>query len=152
VPNHNLTEVELQQRKADVIDMKHEGYTFAQIGERFDVEARTANRIYWQALEEIVAPGVHALRAKQNGELDAVKQQMFEILNSTHYAKSGGKLVLDTDGNAMHDDSPRIQAAAVIARIIEQQARLNGTQAPVQVSINGEIRFEVAGVDMAALR
>jgi hypothetical protein len=73
-------------------------------------------------------------------------------MDRAHVVTSGGKIVCDKDGVPLRDSGPELQAIATQARILEQQAKLNGTNAPAQVTINGEIKYEIVGVDMDALR
>lgn len=158
-----LTPEAAQHRNAQIVDLKHDGRTFQEIGNTLGLSKQRVHELYWQAMHEVIAPGVNALRAQQNAELEAVKDKMQAILNRDHYAMSGGTIVrgpaeLDqfgqplTLGEPLHDDGPKIQAAGVISRLIEQQAKLNGTFAPVTATINGTIHYEVAGVDLKALQ
>jgi hypothetical protein len=65
---------------------------------------------------------------------------------------SGGEIVRDQEGQPLRDSGPEIQALRELRATLYEQARLNGTMAPAQVTVNGTISYDVKGIDLEALQ
>lgn len=146
------TPAQLAERKAEVVRRHDAGQTFTEIGEQLGITKQWANKLYWAAVAETPQLAVHEMRAQANVRLEALIERTEEIMNRSHVVTSGGKIVTDKDGEPLRDSGPELQAIATQARLLEQQAKLNGTNAPAQVTVNGEIRYEIVGIDMNALK
>lgn len=149
--NTTYTPAELAARKAEIVRLHDAGQSFHEIGLQLGIGRQWAHKVYWQAVAEVPALAVNEMRAQQNERLEQLIERTQKIMNRAHVVTSGGTIVRDKNGEPLKDSGPELHAIATQARLLEQQAKLNGVNAPVQVSIGGEIRFEVAGVDMEAL-
>jgi cell division protein FtsB len=152
VTNTELTPHQNAERKAEVVRMYDTGKTFSEIAVHFGISKQWVHTIYWQAVAEVPQLAVHEMRAQQNARLEKLIDRTEQVMRRIHLVTSGGKIVKDDAGKALLDDGPELQAIATQARLLEQQAKLNGTNAPAQVTVNGEIKYEIVGVDMDALR
>lgn len=161
-PTHDVatrrSSPEVQQRKADVVRLKREGFTFRQIGTELRIDYSYAHDLYWQAMADIPSPAVSAMRAHITEMMQDTYEVVRAIRDGTHYAHSGAELIypphepgVGEKPPPLRDPAPVLHASRELRKIADTLARLHGANAPTQVSIGGEIRFEVAGVDMDAL-
>lgn len=150
--NTELTPHQQAERKAAIIEAYNSGKSFTECGEQFGISRQWAHTIYWQAVAEVPQLAVHELRSQQNVRLDGLIERTQEVMDRAHVVTSGGKIVRGEDGKPLRDSMPELRAIEAQARLLEQQARLNGLNAPAQVTVNGEIKYEIVGVDMEALR
>lgn len=146
-----LTGGALAERNAEIVRRKDNGSTFAEIGEHFGISRQAAHDQYWKTVAAVPQLAVSEMRAQQNARLETLMRQAAEIAETTHYAHSGGNLVYGPDGEALLDSGPRLAAIRTLQGLIEAQAKLNGTNAPAQVTVNGQITYLVNGVDMGNL-
>jgi hypothetical protein len=174
-PSTNLDTALLtpEERINHVITRRRQGHPFARIGDELGITRQGAHDLYWRAMEARTAPNVAAIRQEQNERLDMLHEKAMEIVNRKHVVVSGGKIVhettpvLDDDGHArtdengnlivtvgepLLDDGPTLRAIAELRALEAERAKLNGTYAPVQATINGEIRYEITGIDLDRLR
>lgn len=168
----DLTQITTEERKTFIVKRRRLGIPFDTIGTELGISGPYAHQLYWKAMAERKAPAVDQLRAEQNERLDRLHEKVTEVLNRHHVTVSGGKIVyedipvlddhgqpvldergvpLTRPGKPLLDDAPVIKAAAELRQIEAERAKLNGTYAPVQATINGEIKFEILGVDMGTL-
>jgi hypothetical protein len=140
----SLTPLELQERKAWIVDKKHSGWSFRRIGDEIGLSGPRVHTIYWETMREIPAPKVHELR-------EQLIEHANQIREAKHYAFANGELAKGPDGEVLLDDGPALRAIAELRQLEETIAKLNGTTAPVQAVINGTIHYQVAGVDMEKL-
>lgn len=145
----NLTQGE---KVAHILDRRRQGIPFARIGDELGMTKQGANDLYWKAMEARIAPNAAQIRAEQNERLDYMFERAAEIEQRKHVMVSGGTVVKDEDGEPLIDDGPQLRALAEMRAIEAERAKLNGTYAPVQATINGEVRYEVAGIDLGLLR
>ncbi len=143
---------EVQQRKADVVRLKQEGRAFRDIATELGISRTYAHDLYWQAMAEIPAKSVQAIRESLNARLERWIEITEEVMHKKHVAHSGGKLVRDENGEVLEDNGPRLDAVREARQLVAELAKINGANAPTQVSIGGEIHFTVAGIDMDKLR
>jgi hypothetical protein len=64
---------------------------------------------------------------------------------------NNGVIVKDEDGQPLLDDGPEVDAIREARALLEQIAKLNGANAPAQVTVNGQITYQVNGVDLGNL-
>lgn len=148
----NGEELTREERKIEVVMHKRNGIGFREIGTILGMSATYAHDLYWEAMGEVKAPNVQQLRAQQNAILEDLTERAYKIAAKDHYVVSGGKIVNGPDGIPLVDDGAKLDAQKELRALVIDQAKLNGTMAPVQAVINGEIRYEVAGVNMDLLR
>lgn len=151
-----LTGGQLAQRNTEIVRMKDAGASFAEVGERFGISRQTAHDQYWKTVAAVPQAAVAEMRAEQNARLQWLMEQAAEVLTATHYAHSGGTLLYGPHAEGetpqpLLDTGPKLAAIREIRALVETQAKLNGTNAPAQVTVNGQISFVINNVDMGNL-
>lgn len=153
VTKDKLTPNQAAERKAQIVRLYDSGKTFTEIGDMLGTTKQYVHRVYWQAVAETPQLAVSEMRAQQNERLEWLMQQAAEVLTATHYAHSGGTLLYGPHAEGetpqpLLDTGPKLAAIREIRTLIETQAKLNGTNAPAQVTVNGQISYVVNGVDL----
>lgn len=157
VTQDKLTPNQAAERKAQIVRLYDSGKTFTEIGDMLGTTKQYAHRVYWQAVAETPQLAVSEMRAQQNERLQWLMEQAAEVLTGTHYAYSGGTLLYGPApigkerGEPLLDSGPKLAAIREIRALVETQAKLNGTCAPAQVTVNGQISFVINNVDMGNL-
>jgi len=146
-----MTPSQLAERNAEIVRLKESGKTYAEIGEQFGITKQTAHTMYWKTVAAAPQLAVSEMRAQQNARLEMVLARLEEIADREHVTISGGEIVRDTEGQPLRDSGPEMQALRDLRAAIEAQAKLNGTNAPAQVTVNGQITYQVNGVDLGNL-
>jgi len=146
-----LTPSQLAERNAEIVRLKESGKTYAEIGEHFGITKQNAHTMYWKTVAAAPQLAVSEMRAQQNARLEMVLARLEEIADRDHVTISGGEIVRDTEGQPLRDSGPEMQALRDLRATIEAQAKLNGTNAPAQVTVNGQITYQVNGVDLGNL-
>lgn len=122
-------------RDAEIVRLRREGMSSADIGRRFNLSRQRINMIYKRALEQPVAAEVAELRAEQSQRLDAIAAELWKVLRAT-----------GTDPPAA------VSALRTLVSVEERRARLFGLDAPQRTEISIEqVRYEVVAVDLAKL-
>lgn len=123
---------------------------------------------YLDALAAIPAREAAGHRAELGELLNEVIDTANEIMRKTHVAVSNGRVVregkpyVNGDGEAeiaegagspVHDDAPKLAAAAEIRKAAVELARLYGLNVPVkqEVEHTGKVNYTITGVDMSKL-
>jgi hypothetical protein len=146
-----LTPTQLGERNAEIVRMKESGKSYAEIGAHFGITRQTAHTMYWKTVAAAPQLAVSEMRAQQNARLEMALARLEEIADRDHVTISGGEIVRDTEGQPLRDSGPEMQALRDLRATIEAQAKLNGTNAPAQVTVNGQITYQVNGVDLGNL-
>jgi hypothetical protein len=139
------------QLKAEVVRLKDSGKSFAEVGAQLGISKPFAHKVYWQAVAEVPQLAVNDMRAQQNARLEMVLARLEEIADRKFVTVAGGEIVRDENGEPMRDSGPEMQALRDLRATVEAQAKLNGTNAPAQVTVNGQISFVINNVDMGNL-
>lgn len=159
----------LSERDLKLLRLKRRGETFDTIGKTLNVSRQYAHKRYWQLVRRHVAVEVDAHRAEQLDRLDALRRLANEVVDKKHLVVSHGKVVRigepvidesgkavirEGHGEALLDDTPRLQASRLLLEIEKQEAALLGLNAPVKTDVNGGVEFKVSivGVDVGAMR
>lgn len=145
------------RRKAQVLTLKREGLTFEQIGQRLDppVSRQRAHQLYWDAIAEIKAPAVAAMRQHLTEQYEQVLQDAREIFAKDHVVVSHGRVVrMEEDGEPLVDSAPKLQALARINAALDSLANLHGARVPVKGDVdNGvELKVTIVGADTGAMQ
>jgi hypothetical protein len=122
---------------------------------------------YLKALAAIPAREAAGHRAELGELLNEVIDVANQIMRKDHWAHSNGRLVREgrpyiEDGEAriaegagspVHDDAPKLAAAAEIRKAAVELARLYGLNIPVkqEVEHTGAVNYTITGVDMSQL-
>lgn len=146
-----MTPTQLAERNAEIVRMKDAGASYAEIGAHFGISKQTAHTMYWRTVAAAPQQAVSDMRANQNARLEMVLARLEEIADRKFVTVSGGEIVRDENGEPMRDSGPELQALRDLRATVEAQAKLNGTAAPAQVTVNGKITYQVNGVDLGNL-
>jgi hypothetical protein len=146
-----LTPTQLAERNAEIVRMKDSGKTYAEIGAQFGITRQTAHTMYWKTVAAAPQLAVSDMRAQQNARLEMVLTRLEAIADRDHVTISGGEIVRNEEGQPLRDSGPEMQALRDLRATVEAQAKLNGTNAPAQVTVNGQISFVINNVDMGNL-
>jgi len=146
-----LTPAQLAERNAEIVRLKDSGKTYAEIGEQFGITRQNAHLMYWRTVAAAPQQAVSDMRAQQNARLEMVLRRLEDIADRKHVLVSGGEIVRGEDGEPLQDSGPELQALRDLRAAVEAQAKLNGTNAPAQVTVNGQISFLINNVDMGNL-
>lgn len=167
------TPVEIEdslRRKAQVLKLRRRRYTFEEIGQMLDppVSRQRVHQIYHEALDEIVAPELAALRKEYREVLDEALREAWRIYERDHVLVSHGKIVrigvpdLDDNGEPvireghgapLLDDGPKLTALGHIKALVESLRKLDGVDVPVKTEIDAgvELRVTVVGTDVGKM-
>jgi hypothetical protein len=146
-----MTPSQLAERNAEIVRLKESGKTYGEIGEQFGITKQTAHTMYWRTVAAAPQQAVSDMRASQNARLEMVLARLEDIADRKFVTISGGEIVRDENGEPMRDSGPEMQALRDLRATVEAQAKLNGTNAPAQVTVNGQISFVINNVDMGNL-
>jgi hypothetical protein len=147
-----LTNDQRAERRAEVIRRHNNGETFTAIGEAMGISRQSVHECYWRAVRAIPAKAVHEIRDDINARLAGLIAHTDEIRSRNHVKVNNGVIVTDpsTDQPVL-DDGPELDAIREQRALLEQIAKLNGANAPAQVTVNGQITYQVNGVDLGNL-
>jgi hypothetical protein len=146
-----LTNDQRAERRAEVIRRHNNGETFTAIGEAMGISRQSVHECYWRAVRAIPAKAVHEIRDDINARLAGLIAHTDEIRSRNHVKVNNGVIVKDGDGNPLLDDGPEVDAIREQRALLDQIAKLNGANAPAQVTVNGQISFVINNVDMGNL-
>ncbi|HEV2640146.1 MAG TPA: hypothetical protein VGX23_33740 [Actinocrinis sp.] len=120
------------EKDAHAVRLRSRGMTLDQIAAELGYShASAAHKAIGRALAMVPAQDVNELRIIQNAQLDMLTARTVEILDRAHPVISqAGKVVVDENGQPVRDPGPVLAAAAVLLRILERRAKLNGMDEP----------------------
>jgi transposase len=158
---HTMADAE---RDATAARLRARGLTYRRIAAELGVDVATAHRAVKRALEATVAEPAAEVRQLELERLDTelerlaeLEERVREVLEAKHVTVQHGAVV-QLDGQPLPDDGPVLAAADRLLKIEdarrrkgERRARLLGLDAPQKVETSGQVRYEVVGVDPAAL-
>lgn len=131
----------------------HPGATYEEIKERYGYAHRSdAKKAIERAKADVARPAVTRLIATESEELDALYTEACAILRRNHITVSHGKIItwLNPDTNEeepLQDDGPKLAAIQVALKVRESYRRLHGLDAEKKVSVTGDVKYELVGVD-----
>jgi site-specific recombinase len=131
------------QRRAEVIEYRRLGMTFAEIGAQMGFSTQRAYTLYREALSSVLAPAVEAHRAELLAELAEARRVAREVMAADHPFVQQGHVVseiVDHDengkpvyGDPLLDVGPKLDAARTLVALVAREGRLTGAEAPVRV-------------------
>lgn len=137
------------ERDADLMRLRRQGKTFAQIGAELGFSKQYAHRRYTELLKEIPGQEIAEYRREQEERLDGLLREAHSVLARDHIHVSQGRVVRDEHGQPILDDGPKLAAIREIRAIEERRARLLGLDAPTKTEVTGqELKVTVVGVDV----
>lgn len=139
---------ETAERDAAAARLRADGRTFRQIADELGYASKgAAHDAVGRALHAIVAPDAEALRTREAARIDGLYEEALAVLDRTHYAHSGGRLILDPDEQPVIDDGPRLAAIRELRNLRESYRKLFGLDAPARVSVDAEqLGAEITGL------
>ncbi|MEU9760278.1 hypothetical protein AB0D98_11020 [Streptomyces sp. NPDC047987] len=139
---------ETAERYAAAARLRAQGRTFQQIADELGFASKgAAHDAVNRALHAIVAPDAEALRAREAERLDGLYEEALAVLDRTHYAHSGGRLIVGPDEQPVIDDGPRLAAIRELRSLRESYRKLHGLDAPARVSVDAEqLGAEISGL------
>jgi hypothetical protein len=146
-----LTPTQVVERRAEVLRRHNSGETFTQISKAMGVSRQAVHQLYWRAVRSVPAKAVHEIRDDINAHLASLLAHTNDIRSRDHVKVNNGVIVKDEDGQPLLDDGPEVDAIREARALLEQIAKLNGANAPAQVTVNGQITYQVNGVDLGNL-
>lgn len=137
---------EVADREARALDLRRQGATYAQIGDRIGVTEAAAYKIVKRVLDRVTVEAAPDVRKLEADRLDQFQLAALAVLRRQHYTVSGGQIVKDDDGRPLVDDGPTLQAIRTLLSVQERRAKLLGLDAPARVDM------KVLTVDMLDAR
>ncbi|MEU3220028.1 hypothetical protein [Streptomyces sp. NPDC006971] len=139
---------ETAERDAAAARLRTQGLTFREIADELGFASKSAaHDAVGRALRAIVAPAAEALRDREAERLDGLYEEALAVLERTHYAHSGGRLILDQDDQPLVDDGPKLAALRELRSLRESYRKLFGLDAPARVSVDAEqLGAEISGL------
>jgi hypothetical protein len=156
MPNVNSNSVAVRlpvaQRRDKAVQMRIEGKTWREVADALGIGTpQQAEREVARALEQAnkrLDQSVGHLRRTEAARLDDLIRKTYAILTKDHLLVQGGKVVLDADGDPMHDDGPKLKAIETIRRLSESRRKLFGLDAPEQHQIAIGVVHTLNGIDL----
>jgi hypothetical protein len=150
--------LETDEKTAEAVTMRIQGYTYAEIAVHFGVSAPLIHRWvtrYWAALREATTDLMEDLRIVENTRLDRLERRWQPVIMSEDL------VVLERDQNG--DEVPvaranvlavQLKATDALLKIMQRRALMNGLDAPKHIEIeqNNWIGLREAIPDVATAR
>lgn len=147
-------------REAEILRLKREeNLTFEQIGKRIGISTSSVHRLFQKALKAVAHPGVEEYRREQLRRIEMMRETILEIFETKHMMVQHGHVVkVDVPGEdgstvsmPVRDPAPILAAMAHLVKLDEQEAKLLGLYAEKKLSVTGDVKYEVVGVNPADL-
>ena len=145
--------VETVDRDAQAAEMHAQGYTYSHIAATLGyADKSAAYRSVQRALAETVdREGVREARNRQLAEMALLRTRMWGVVDSPPPLTDRlGHIVYGEDGEPVPDESARANAAQVLVRLLEREARVRGTDAPRRTQT--DIRALIASIPPEDIR
>ncbi len=121
------------EQRAKVVALRRQRLSFNEIGHELGVTKQRVYAIYKDALAEIPALQVEAHRAESLALIDDALNDLLLIARN-------------------HAHPRAVEAWGQIRMWEERKARLLGLDAETKVAVRGEVRYEIVGVNVEALK
>ncbi|MFD8075820.1 hypothetical protein ACFV3E_24585 [Streptomyces sp. NPDC059718] len=148
---------ETAEREAKACDLFNRGYSYRRIAKELKCDLRTAYDDVQNAMRAIIEEPAKEARDKLRSRLEYLYERAAEVADRDHVTVSHGKVITVKDPDTgkdepLLDDAPKLQAIDRMVRITERLAALDGLNAPQQVHLGGEVKYNVVGVDVEQLK
>lgn len=141
---------EQAKRDAWAAERWSEGWTLVAIGKALGIGKSSAKEAVDRVLYAATSSATEQARNRQRMRLELAHEAAMEVLESTHVTVSHGKVITikDDAGNdvPLTDHMPILAALDRIVKISESARKLDGLDAPTQVQVGGELKYEIVGV------
>jgi len=142
-----VTAIDRARRDASIMEMVETGeYTYKAIAKAHQLTLPAVSKIVGREMGKVQQAAAERIRAAEYARLLALREQVVEVLEKTHYHVHNGKIT------KIVDDMPILQAVDRDLRISEQIRKLFGADMPVRVDHTVAVQFTINGVPMEALR
>jgi hypothetical protein len=134
-PPHNPgddTAITAAEKRTQVVALRRQRLTFAQIGARMGFTPQRAHQLYIQALKSVPVLEVTQHRAEQLALIDEAISHLLPLAKT---------------GPVEH----RVSAWNAIRGWAEREAKLLGTDSETKVSLSGGVTYEIVGVPVDQL-
>lgn len=126
------------RRDARAAELRAQGHTYQQIADALGVTKRSAIDACRRAVREAVDGAGKNLVTLEVTRLEAMYDEVLDILQRDHYVVSYGQIVHDDTGAPLHDDEMKLKAIDRALRTRESFRKLLGLDAPSRVSVEAE--------------
>lgn len=162
-------EVERMERRAQAVELRRAGLTYAAIGAALGCTEANAHRMVNRQLRKAISDPAEALVQAELEELELMRTKTLAVLNAQHPLVQAGEVVhaivrdgkgepvLDPRTNQplrlpLHDSKPVLAAIALLERIATSRRTLLGVDAPKKIAMTDTAGNEVPVTDMAKER
>lgn len=146
----SATSIKQAERRAEMMALRVQGLTLAQIGERMGVGTPTVSRVISNALAEHTREPAEELLTLELGRCDVLLSEAMQTVKAFHPLVSAGRVVsapmLDNTGQpvrnpetgdvltrVLEDKAPKLAAIATAVRVLERRAKLLGLDAATKL-------------------
>lgn len=148
-------EISKVERDTVAAKLREDGHSWIEIARKLGYASPGhACQAVKKLLDRIPVEAIADLRATENARLEAMRLSAIGILRNRHIAYSNGRLVYEIKGGVevpVTDDGPALKALEVLIKVDEAVRRLNGLDAPQQLSLSGSVNVTLVGVDVEGL-
>lgn len=129
--------------------------TCSEIGERYNLSRQRVSQIvqaYAAALPPIDAEAMRRRSLELHEATQRMAMELAEREGAPVFVGKDGALAYDDAGNLVRDYSLRLSALETMRKADVEIRKLHGLDAATKVETSGTVRYEVAGVDLDALK
>lgn len=130
--------LESAQRDAHAAELRAQHWTYKQIADELGIDKAGAIRAVRRAIRDACAGPGKELVDLEVQRLEAMYDQILDILERDHPVVSHGRIVKDDSGTPLVDDEMKLKAVDRALRTRESFRKLLGLDAPSRVSVEAE--------------
>jgi hypothetical protein len=145
VPRNTAPRVDAADMDARCLDLRRAGLSYRDIARTVGLSVSNVHNRVTRSLDRTRREPADGVRELELERLDAVQVALTTVLRRRHVTISGGKVVLDPDGQPYLDDGPVVAAAQALVRVQESR-RLLGLDEPARADVTARIHAEVYSV------
>lgn len=138
------------ERVAEALRLRGRGWTYPRIAEHLGVDRGNLYRAMQAARKEILREPAESARDMELERLDLALTAVMDVLDRKHITFSNGQILVH-EGHTLEDDGPVLAAVDRLVRISESRRKLLGLDSAQKIDVTGGVKYEIVGVDPAAL-
>jgi hypothetical protein len=143
--------IEQAQRDAHAAELRAQHWTYQQIADELGIDKTGAIRAVRNAIRDACAGPAKELIDLEVTRLEAISDEVLDILQRDHPVVSHGKMIYGEDGEPLLDDDIKLRAVDRYLRARESFRKLLGLDQPAKVEHSGGVKYELIGVDPDSL-
>lgn len=164
----SATSIKQAERRAKVLQLRLDGMTLAQIGDRLGIRADSVHDIITRALASMAKEPAEELLGLELARLDSLYAEAMNVLRSFTPLLHNGKVVqipvINRDGEIVKDPDtgqpltciaqdrqPVLAGIACAVRIAERRAKLLGLDAPIRAKTELSVTDDEPQADLSRL-